>query len=487
MSPQRLRKLYLVFQLESITYLLTIPLAKLSVLLLCYRIFRSNNRFRRACYFLFIIIAGYALGSLLTALFRCQPVGAAWSSPAQGTARCLSLVKLQVIVGWFNIITDVALMVLPMPILWTLRMPWQKKVGVVVVFATGAAVLAMSVARQGVLYENLNGLDKDITWSAVVTHILFTLELHIAIICGCLPTMQPLFRRFTVALPSAFRSIFSTHQPTGRSRTRTGTSLNSKGLRSTGPPPPTWGSVPLRRPQPPATPMGEPRWTKEWYWGLMNDEAESNSPSGGARSGRSVLRLSPWKGIGQPLVQGQSAPKVMRNKHEGPARKYDSSTPQPSRAPMSAQCHPHEAAASPLPTLSIPKLDAACHEGEIAITAAEATSAKSNDTSQKTAGWSMLQHTIERATPTSSPVSPTCVRFASNLSQTQRVQSSSSRLHERRGRRSLDLGPLPSFHAPGPSGLASPEQRRRRSENDATKTPLNPHFLSKVREERNEG
>lgn len=191
--PERLKELYTILELETITYLLAIPLAKLSILSLCYRIFRSNLWFRRTCYILFVMIAGYGFGSFLTALFRCHSVGAAWSSPALGNASCLSIVKIQVVVVWINITTDVALMVLPMPVLWSLNMPWQKKAGVVIVFATGAAVVGVSVARQLVLYKSLNGLDKDTTWSAVLTHILFTLELNIAIICGCLPTKQPLF------------------------------------------------------------------------------------------------------------------------------------------------------------------------------------------------------------------------------------------------------------------------------------------------------
>ena len=406
--PERLKELYTIFELETITYLLAIPLAKLSILSLCYRIFRSNLWFRRTCYILFVMIAGYGFGSFLTALFRCHPVGAAWSSPALGNASCLSIVKIQVVVGWINITTDVALMVLPMPVLWSLNMPWQKKAGVVIVFATGAAVVGVSVARQLVLYKSLNGLDKDTTWSAVLTHILFTLELNIAIICGCLPTMQPLFRRFGV--PSVIRSVFTSVRQSVRSgsRTRTRTESDSKAQGSTGAPPPTWGSVPIRKKRPSATPTGEPAWTREWHWGLMHDEDDSPSGSGqgsgGSRHRRSPLTprspwfprmpqspLSPLKEKNSASLEEKNGDLMERTKDKGWGRK-------PSRqyvpSPLSTLWEHHKIEGNEStsePTIHLPIL---------------------------TVPDSTRFHHIQSATPPPAAPSPTSIRFAPQPFQT---------------------------------------------------------------------
>lgn len=70
-------------------------------------------------------------------------------------------------------------------------------------------------------------------------------------------------------------------------------------------------------------------------------------------------------------------------------------------------------------------------------------------------------HHIQSATPPPAAPSPTSIRFAPQPFQTQRLLSSSSRLHEHRGRQSLDLGPLPAFHPPPLSRSSSDPQRRK--------------------------
>ena len=40
--------------------------------------------------------------------------------------------------GIFNVISDFAILILPMPCLWKLRMPLKKKILVITVFATGS-------------------------------------------------------------------------------------------------------------------------------------------------------------------------------------------------------------------------------------------------------------------------------------------------------------------------------------------------------------
>ena len=491
--PDRLTNLYTIFQLETVTYLLSIPLAKLSILSLCYRLFRSDIWFRRTCYILFAIIAGYGFASLLTALFRCHPVGAAWSSPAKGSASCLSIVKLQVAVGWINIATDVALMVLPMPVLWRLNMPWQKKAGVAVLFATGAAVVAMSVARQLVLYKSLNGLDKDITWSAVLTHILFTLELNIAIICGCLPTMQPLFRRF--GIPSAFRSVLTSVRQSGRSGSHTRTGSESKAQGSTGPPPPTWGSVPIRKKRPPATPTGEPAWTREWHWGLMNDEDDSPSGSGQG-TGKSRYSGSPWRTPRSPWFPRMpgtplSAPKqknmggkraqnrnlqVHMKRGEGDGERVITPTLRSPEFPLSL---PHAASRHVPSPLSAPWDP---HSGISSI-----NTLRPGSRSPILAIPESARIRRESTSSASITPSPTSIRFAPQMSQSQRLLTSSSRLHERRGRQSLDLGPLPSFRPPPLIRSSSDPRNRRKSEKDAASTPLSPRGLPRVKEAKEEG
>lgn len=65
---------------------------------------------------------------------------------------------------------------------------------------------AMSIARQAFLYAG-HDTKESLVWNIIV----FTLELNVGIICGCLPVIQPLLKQIPMSkyLPSSLRSYFS--------------------------------------------------------------------------------------------------------------------------------------------------------------------------------------------------------------------------------------------------------------------------------------
>ena len=100
-----------------------------------------------------------------------------------------------------------------MPMVWRIQIKWTKKLGVALVFATGAFLSAISIVRLCILYQNPATVDP--TWNVVTTKIWLAIELNLAIICGCLPALQPLFRQLprfmTNYLPISVRTRFSSH------------------------------------------------------------------------------------------------------------------------------------------------------------------------------------------------------------------------------------------------------------------------------------
>ncbi|MCJ1314966.1 hypothetical protein MMC15_000280 [Xylographa vitiligo] len=180
----------LVGKLEFAIQLLTVTcygLVKLSILAFYRRLFVTNKRTRD----LYCLTIGY------TSL-----VGLAGS----------------------DLILDVFLIILPLPMIWNLRMANAKKVGVTGIMLLGAASLAASIARL-VLYVQTQAaaeamvpvdFDEEITldmyWS--------TLECGLAIIAACLPTLSYLFHGFSVQKAfHSVRSVFSLHSSPHSSQT----------------------------------------------------------------------------------------------------------------------------------------------------------------------------------------------------------------------------------------------------------------------------
>ncbi len=108
---------------------------KLSFLILFYRVFGVNRYFRWAVYSVLGIWTAYAITNTLIIIFQCTPVYKAWDLEVNGY--CLDLVKLGVSSGYINIFTDLLILILPIPMVWSLQLSSGVRLAVVAIFATG--------------------------------------------------------------------------------------------------------------------------------------------------------------------------------------------------------------------------------------------------------------------------------------------------------------------------------------------------------------
>lgn len=72
------------------------------------------------------------------------------------------------------------------------------------------SIAAIAIVRQYILYTAPDAADP--SWDIIQIKIWMTIEVNLAIICGCLPVLQPLFRKIPLlvaVLPSHLRSMLS--------------------------------------------------------------------------------------------------------------------------------------------------------------------------------------------------------------------------------------------------------------------------------------
>lgn len=112
--------------------------SRLTFLLLYLRLFGSNRKTRYAVYFGCIAVSLlYLIYIPLLPVFCARLLQSSWDRP--GTlAKCRKLVPYILVSGVGNIVFDLYIMLLPMPIIWHLQLPFEKKLGVSVLFTTGA-------------------------------------------------------------------------------------------------------------------------------------------------------------------------------------------------------------------------------------------------------------------------------------------------------------------------------------------------------------
>ena len=108
--------------------------SKFSILFQYLRIFPGRG-FRLACYAVMLIVGLYTAWAFVSGYLNCVPVARFWDRTVPGN--CLSFEALWFFNAGMNIATDVALMILPMPLLSQLQLPRMQKFALIGVFAVG--------------------------------------------------------------------------------------------------------------------------------------------------------------------------------------------------------------------------------------------------------------------------------------------------------------------------------------------------------------
>ena len=121
--------------LTPLFWITAVTLIRFSVILLYIRIFVTRS-FRRTCYAILILNTIFFIATFLSSVLSCIPVGCQWSD----TIECSSAVDAKSIdlpVAVANLLLDVTVIVLPMPVLWGLQMAVGKKATLSGMFGLG--------------------------------------------------------------------------------------------------------------------------------------------------------------------------------------------------------------------------------------------------------------------------------------------------------------------------------------------------------------
>ncbi|WWD18846.1 hypothetical protein CI109_103301 [Kwoniella shandongensis] len=149
--------------------------------------------------------------STLIIIFQCRPVHAAWSVQ---TGQCIDVVTVYLSSAPINILTDLAILLLPLPILTGLRMERRTKIVLVTTFIVGGFVTIVDVIRIAYLQNALKIEGVDISSSPVTSHIRpvnfsysvsFSLmwsavEVSVGLMCCCVLVLKPLVMRIMPAM-----------------------------------------------------------------------------------------------------------------------------------------------------------------------------------------------------------------------------------------------------------------------------------------------
>ncbi|KAI8631111.1 hypothetical protein F5Y19DRAFT_425088 [Xylariaceae sp. FL1651] len=180
---------------------------KLSIIDLYVKLFGANQTFRRVAYFLMGCVTGYLLLVVSIAFALCRPFAFNWDQTIPG-GYCGDQNSAFLASGILNLILDVAVIILPLPVLWNVHLARHKKIGLMLMFSMGTGIVGISIWRTILIVR----LDKrDIFLTIGLLSVTTNLEPLLGICVACLPVCQALlvivFRRIKSAGYATFSHL----------------------------------------------------------------------------------------------------------------------------------------------------------------------------------------------------------------------------------------------------------------------------------------
>ncbi|KAK0515948.1 hypothetical protein JMJ35_001982 [Cladonia borealis] len=161
-------------------------LVKISVLHFYTKIF-NTRMLASSAYAIGAVTLAFWLSTVMTAFLICRPFAFNWDK-LMTNGYCGNLSAYYLSTGIVNLLIDVIIVALPLPLLWGLQMKTSRKIALTAIFSLGALICIISIVR----IDAINRLNySDITYSVVLDSICTALEPTLGVINACLPLLQP--------------------------------------------------------------------------------------------------------------------------------------------------------------------------------------------------------------------------------------------------------------------------------------------------------
>ncbi|PIG88104.1 hypothetical protein AARAC_001558 [Aspergillus arachidicola] len=180
----------------AVIYVPALAFAKVGLVILYHRIINKQPAYTWTLHTISAIICGYSLAIMLALIFACNPIQRNWdSSITRGS--CIDRSGLYIATAVTNIVSDFALVLVPVPLVLGLQMPRIQKFGLLCMFLVGCGTFITSILRLVTLIPTLTATD--ITWVIAEAQLWIYIEANLIVICPCLPFLRQFLRTYSPA------------------------------------------------------------------------------------------------------------------------------------------------------------------------------------------------------------------------------------------------------------------------------------------------
>ncbi|KAI0544893.1 hypothetical protein F4679DRAFT_589002 [Xylaria curta] len=194
---------------------------KTALLALYLRVFAPNRSARMMIWVGITTIVTFYIISIILNIRFCVPISMttpvpdrdAWARKLKASNCSQPVYNLNAAVGLFGVVSDLYVLIIPVSMVYKLKIPRNRKIGILGIFLTGLLAVALSITSTAFRFHQLDSYD--FTWDSIPSYTLRAAELNIGLICSCMPVVFIILKK--IFQSSSYSSVKRT--PTPRMRT----------------------------------------------------------------------------------------------------------------------------------------------------------------------------------------------------------------------------------------------------------------------------
>jgi hypothetical protein len=174
-------------------FVLASSTVKMSILVSYFRIAPEKSLFRKLVWGTFALVFAAFVVFLVALWVQCIPISSYWELTADHRD-CIPEGPPLVVQSTLNVVTDFMIYALPIPTLFSLSLPWNQRIGLIILFSVGGVIVVAGSFRAYWIHYTLFET-YDATWEGYNIWIWTAIETNVGVICGCIPALKPLLFR----------------------------------------------------------------------------------------------------------------------------------------------------------------------------------------------------------------------------------------------------------------------------------------------------
>ncbi len=139
---------------------------KMALLFILIRVFAPYKKTVKFMYVLLALLLAYYIPALIIKIRICMPISTYWTRDGRGS--CLDQGAVIMSDSIMSVVSDLSILLLPLPLTWSLQMPTKKKLRVMGILGAGGLATAFSIYRLWMIVVDGASPDQTIVFIKVI-------------------------------------------------------------------------------------------------------------------------------------------------------------------------------------------------------------------------------------------------------------------------------------------------------------------------------